>query len=364
MNGCICVCGEDWIVEACDLASGRVRAVLHPQSLDWQVNLNQSGQGSLTLSTREVTSRDIWPGLTSIYISRADTGEGVFAGFIDQFQASDDNTTQVGLQTLDKYLWYRTIKSHVRWVNQPQTDIGRDLVRLAESNGIPLLADSARSDQVRDREWDGWEFKVIGEAIEQLTQVINGPDWEMTHARSEGYWTSTMVFRDRVGLDRDLILRSDIELPAYSITVDASDLATWVDAVGEGEEEDQLRATAVDDSGVYPQFDAVPAWTDVSRITTLQSHADGYLEQHREPDARPAVTISGLDPDPSLLRLGDSVVIQTNFGPITYRGRARIVSISWGMNLDEPLGRTLEVVPLDRPSQSILNQLPTEPCED
>lgn len=362
-----CSCGSNWIVEVCDLASGQVRRVLHPLSMTWQTQLNASSTGSLTFATRDLAVRDIWPGLTSVYISRVtgpdasdETPVCEFAGYISEIQATDDNTTQVGMESIDKYLWRRTIKETVRWTDIPQTVIGQELVQLAAPNGIPLYAEADATQQVRDRQYDHWEYKVIGEAVEQLTNVINGPDWEMRHDRVDGHWSSTMIFRDWVGEDRGVELRSDIELSAYSITIGMEDMATWVDAVGEGEEEDQVHVTAVDPSGIYPEFDAVPAWVDVSRVTTLQSHADGYLQQNREPDARPAVTISGLDP--LNIRNGDTVGIHTDFGPITYHGKARVFSISWGLDTDSPEQRTLEVVPLDRASQTILNQEPSDVC--
>lgn len=367
-----CACGSRWLVEACNLSSGQVRAIWHPQTFDWKTNLNKPGQGSVTMATLDLTSRDIWPGITSVYISRI-VGEGAsratpvceFAGYVDQVQASDSNTTQIGLVELPEYLNHRTIKEPVLFEETSQTVVGRDLVRLAEFNGIPLFAEAATSRYSRDREFQPWNRKIIGEAIEQLTQVINGPDWEVIHTRSGGHWASTMVFRDRVGVDRELALRSDRELSAYAMTVDAKDLATWVDAIGSGEEEDMLLTTSIDHRGVYPQFDAAPAWKDITRLSTLQSQGDGFLAISREPDARPTLSISGMTPDPSLTKLGDTVVIELNFGTITYRGRVRIIASSWKVSPESADTRTLEVVPLEPASQTILAQTPRgELCVD
>lgn len=355
-------------MEVTDLASGVVRAIVHPVTVSWQNTLNRKGQGSMTFSTRAVKIRDIWPGLAGVYISRVADGNASeanpiceFAGYVDQVQAGDDNTTQVGIQSIDEYLWHRTIKDTIRWDNTSQTVIGKELVDLAAFNGIPLFSVAADSGTLRDREYKDWNLKIIGEAVEQLTGVINGPDWELGHTRTEGHWSSTMTFRDRVGADRGVILRSDQELSAYSITIDAADMATRVDALGEGEEEDQLRSTVVDPAGIYPEFDASPAWVDVSIPATLAQHAQGYLETNREPDARPTVTISGLDPDPSQLRLGDVVQIHTDYGPVTYHGAARVISISWGLDVDAPETRTLEVTPLLRASEAVLTQVPADP---
>lgn len=361
-----CRCSRDFIVEACDLSSGTVRAVLDPISLDWQTDLNGWGQGSMTLATKDIRIRDIWPGLTSVYISRIAGGGGAspstpvaeFGGMIESVEASEEGATQVGLVSLEGYLQRRDIKLTQVFDGVEQTEIGAALVRLAESNGIPLFAEAAPSRYPRDRTYEGWSRKLIAEALEEMAQVINGFDWEVVHTRTLGKWTTTMFFRDQVGLDRteEVRLHSDRELSGYSLHIDGQEQATWVDAIGSGEEEDQLIATATDESLIYPQFDATPAWKDVTKYTTLLNHADGYLEDYREPRATPTITVAGLDPSPAVMRLGDTVHIEQDFGAVTYRGDARIISSSWALGEDEPIIRTYEMLPVTRASQSVLNQ--------
>lgn len=366
-----CACGQNWIVEVCDFATGQVRTVWHPISIEWQTTLNQIGQGNVTMATGDLTVRDLWPGLTSVYISRINPGGpelppiAEFGGIVWEFGAAESGTTVVGLKSIEEYLNHRVIDSDVRWDDVPQTEIARDLVRLAEPDGVPLFAEADESSFPRDREFLSWGLKNIGEAVEQLTEVINGPDWEIVHSRADGRWSSTMYFRDFVGEDRDVIVQSDREASAYSLSVSAENLATHVWAIGAGEEEDQLVAPVVDDAGIYPRFDAVPAWKDVNRLTTLYSHADGYLETNREPDARPTMTVSGLDPDPADLQVGDIIDARMGYGPIAFRGKARVLSVSWTLNPENPESRTLELLPLVRASESVLNQRPDDPtCKD
>lgn len=368
-----CRCSQDFIVEACDLTSGTVRAVLDPISMDWQTGLNQWGQGTLMLATKDLKIRDIWPGLTSIYISRTSGGGGAsrtnpvaeFAGMAESVNATEAGTTTLGMVSIESYLNRRSLKGELEFTGVDQTEIGAELVRAAEFNGIPLFAEAAPSDQPRDRRYPPWNRKIIGEALEDLSQVINGVDWEISHTRANGRWSTTMTFRDVVGVDRteEIRLESDRELSAYSLTIDGKDQATWVDAIGSGEEEDQLLATAIDGAGIYPEFDATPAWKDVTRIGTLQDHADGYLADYREPRAAPTFTIAGLDPSPSLMRNGDIVHVRQDFGALSFHGDARIITSSWALGETEPISRTYEVLPLVRASQSVLNQTATERCK-
>lgn len=368
-----CRCSQDFIVEACDLATGTVRAILDPISMDWQANLNGWGQGSLMLATKELRVRDAWPGLTSIYISRTSGGGGAsrtnpvaeFSGLVESVSATEAGTTTIGMVAIESYLNRRTLKGALEFDQVEQTEIAADLVRQAEFNGIPLFAEAASSSFPRNRQYPSWARKVIGEALEDLSQVLNGPDWEVVHTRQNGRWSTTMIFRDFVGVDRTETVRleSDRELSAYSLTIDGVDQATWVDAIGSGEEEDQLLVTSVDPAGIYPEYDAVPAWKDVTRLTTLQSHADGYLEDYREPRATPTFTIAGLDPSPSVMRNGDMVHVRQDFGALSFHGNARIISTSWALGEGAPVSRTFEVLPLVRASQSVLNQTAQDRCK-
>src|SRR5690625_4251777 len=106
-----CACGRDWVVETCHLASGLVRSVLHPLSMDGSTELNGVGQGTLTLPTRDLRIRDVWPNLTSVYISRVSGGGASpaqpvceFAGIVEQVNATEAGTTQVGLKSIEGYL--------------------------------------------------------------------------------------------------------------------------------------------------------------------------------------------------------------------------------------------------------------------
>lgn len=368
-----CACADNWRIEACDLRTGTVRAILHPLAFDFQTNLNRVGQGTLTLATKALKVRDIWPHLTSIYITRISGGTATplapvveFAGLVESFSASDGGTTSVGLQSIENYLHHRMLRTRKRFVNAPQTSIAKNLVDYAGTNGIPLRAVADGSAFARDRTYESWDRKIIGEAIEELANVINGLDWELTHAKdSMGRWTTTMIFRDYVGEDRGIILQSDREAQGYGLDVDAAEHATLVDAIGQGEEEDQLITTSIDTSGIYPQFDAAPAWQDVSEEATLQEYGDGYLEDYQEPVALPNVTVRGMSPDPRMVRLGDTVEVRTDFGAVTFRGKARITSLSWALGLDEPETRTFDMLPITRASSSVLNQVPTDTnCEE
>lgn len=368
-------CGERWIVESCNIRTGEVQNVLSPLAFDFQTSLNAVGKGSMTFATRDVRVQDIWPDLTLIAISR-DTGdpdnpEGMFLGFVESFDASsalEGGTTRIGLVEVTNYLWRRTIQEDYPPEGSPletfQTYIARDLVGLT-TGWIPLSAVAALSEFVRARTWFGYERPVIGEQIQALVDVEDGLDWETTYTRSGGAWSAQIRFADHVGEARGIVLASDREGVEYSLTVDASEHATRVDTIGQGEADETLMATATDTS-VYPLFDVTVSFPDqvppegTEQQDVLQEYADGLLATFKEPAAVPGMTIAGPDPAPSVLKLGDEVTVQIDYGAVTFNGLARIIDITWNVSADNPDLRQIAFTPITPASQSVLNQVPSD----
>lgn len=367
-----CACADDFRFEACDLRTGIVRAILEPTAADWQTTLNAVGQGSMTLATKDIAAREIWPHLTSVYMCRTSGGdatpenpycEGAF--IIDKFTAADTGTTQVGMKSIEDYLWHRVYRATTTFQGDPNA-IAAGLVAYTATNGIPLTATYDNGSEFTERDYFAWDRKNIGEAINELVDAEPGIEWEIVHTKSPGgAWSSSMIFRDSVGAVRAIVIQSDVEGAGYGLDVDAADHATLVDAIGEGSEADQLIATALD-VGVYPQFDAVPAFKDINVQATLQQQANGYLADHREPVAVPSMTIIGThDPDPALMRNGDIIErVRTSFGAITFDGPARIVATSWSLGVGGAPKRTYQFLSTGRASETVLNQVIEDPCPD
>lgn len=369
-----CVCPDTWSVQACDLKTGRVRAILDPLTISWETTLNRVGTGSMTLATRSVTMRDIWPHLTAIYIVRTGGGDATpenpaveFAGLVESVQAEDSGATTVGMKSLEDYWNFRHLRldNPLVFSQWPQTEIAKYLSDQCLPNGIQLYSLADTSAVARDRAYSPWDFKNIGEALQQLSDVINGPDWELTHVRtSQGEWLTTVIFRDYVGADRGIVLRSGLEASGYRLAVDGAGHASRVIAIGSGEEEDMMSVER-EDLSVYPAFEATPAWKDVSLWPTLIQHSEGYLRDNRDPVALPTVTIAGFDPDPWLVRIGDTVQVDVSLGAVTFNGPARVTGIAWRVEPDSAPIRTLTTVPIGRASDTVLNQTPRgDKCEE
>lgn len=357
-----CPCGALWRVEACDLATGRVRAVLRPIAVDVQTLFSKIGEGggTLTFPIKGVRLRDVWPYLTSVYLTYDGTPVG---GFIVEKVTGSGGTAQVGLKDITSYLNRRMIRTDTLYTAQQQTQIATSLVAAAIPDGIPLTGQAATSAYVRDREYLAVERPFIGPMLTDLMGSENGPEFTPIHTRTNGYWSTSLLWEDTGGNITDYILRGDVHGTDYGVDIDALDLTNLADGFGSGTPPLQATSDATA-SSPYPRFDANPRWDTVSEQATLQEQTDGYVAVRSEPYAIPSFTITGDNPSPADLRDGDTATFQFSRGVSTYHGPARILGTSWRASEGEPLIRALTLQPLGSATQVVLNQIPADPCRD
>lgn len=380
-SGC-CICGEGWRIEATNLATGVVKAVLHPISMEWQEVYSKPGQGSLMVPTRDPSADDIWPHQTGIYISRVQpdgTRRCNFGGYVETFSGTSGGATTLGLQPLDEYPFHRLLVDDDEGLaystpgyvdaDNPgpglsQTQIAVDLLNyaVAGSGYIPLRGVATASTQLRVRHWDPWQFKNLGEATQELVNDINGVKYQLTHQFFENpaRWVTTQTFSDELNVDRGVVLRGDFEGWQYGLEVDAKDQGSRVYGVGTGEGAAQMFSVAYDVDAGLPEFQKTLAWKDVSIPATLDDYTRGAVTNYRDPASTPSMTIAGLDEvPPETLLVGDIVYPEMGYGVITYRGeQSRLSSIAWRVGVDEPVSRTLSFLPIIRPSLSVKTQVP------
>lgn len=370
-----CACGDVWRYEATDIRTGRVKAVLKPISIGWEENLSKPGQGQLVLATREYKMQQVFAHTTGLFVSIVHNhGEGnitrepVFGGYIETHGTSTPSTTQVGIVTTDQYLFERNLAdadSGLAYAvtGRDQNLIGAQLVNAAAWGGIPLTATRDVSAYTRDRNWQTWELKNLGEAIQELCNEVNGPEYRMDHYYSNGYWRSVMHFADRIGADRGIRLRSDYEGLDYQNQTDAANHATRTYGVGQGEEADQLLSVAYDAADIYPEFHQVVAWKDVADVPTLEGLTRGNVVNNRDPISTPGMTIAGYPnlsqastmtiPSAAQMQTGDRVFVDIQNGLNTFQGYARILSQEWVIEDEKPLLRTPGFQPEVRAGESV-----------
>lgn len=357
------ICGDGIRVEATELATGDVKAVLHPVSMDFEQAFSKSSQGSITLATGDVTLPDVRAQKTGVYISRVfsdGSRECLFASYVqaDAIPSSPETVT-IGLVSIDEYPDHRYMANEDAGIGytvtgRQQTLIGKDYVDMMQWGGIPLSAIADPSTQLRDVMWKASQLKNIGQAIEELVDGINGVRYRLEHEYVQpGRWVSVMRFSDQSEVDRNIILTSDVDGLDCGISVDGKDHATRAYAVGAGEEDQQLLSVAYDAASIYPEFQATPAWKDVTIPETLENYARGYVASYRDPITTPAMSLAGLFPEPADLQVGDTVTARIFAKSFTFDGKAQVISIGWRIAADEAIKRVLVLLPKERPAFSI-----------
>jgi len=195
---------------------------------------------------------------TSLTLNVAGRG---LASYFDHFA----QTTALTYTGVDQF---ETLKALVDFVqNQAGANIGVE---------IP----AATSGVLRDRAYEAFSGKKVGELMRELSNVVNGFDYDI---RTE-YVAGAVVRRLRRFYPRrgrtfeatGLRFRAPGNAVLLDMSEDASDMATVVTALGAGDGADMLVTTAANTELVnagWPAYSTTRAYKDVTVLATLAQHA-------------------------------------------------------------------------------------------
>jgi hypothetical protein len=348
-----CDCAANWRVELVELTTGEVLNVVTPIQMEFQTSFLEPGKGSIMfhrktlsasgaflqqaiVSDQFVPLQNLYPRRMGIYIQRlaggAATGEvpvPMFAGIVESFRGEASGVVTLGFTEIQSYLNYRTIRSDLTFTAVNQTLIGANLVDYARQantlggstdpllpHGIQLFGASvANAPVARDRTYLAQDRQFLGQMITQLTGVIDGPVYRMSHVRSGGVWTSTQTFYDEIPQTVIKVI-SEAEVTDFGITYDGNSLANLIDAYGRPADDGTPLIVTEDYSGLIfdiPRYDATPSFPTVSDPVELQENAQGYQRDHSDVAAIIPLSFSGLEYGPALtiddLVPGDEVYV-------------------------------------------------------
>lgn len=359
-----CNCPRDWRLELLDLATGERLGWLPFTGFTFEELLNQPGSATITVPVRKVTMRDVWPHLRAVAFTRT-SGPGAtasapvceFIGMIESVNAESGGTLTIGLQSIEKYLAYRIITGNQTYTTQRQTIIAEELVTLAAGSGIPLTGvGNPAAGITRSRSYLAEDDKVILDAITELTEIDDGPDYRREYTFSGGAWSTLLRFADYIGDTTPRPLRDRRGLTAYGLTVDATMQANWVR--GRGQEIVNTDDTYT--TSPYPRFDLAVQWSDVADATQLAENVDGYLLNHYDPTAVPDVTIADLKVS-TAFALGDLAALRMNHGAIQFDGTARVIGKAWSVGPEQPTMCTFSFTPPIEGAMAAIVAVPPSP---
>lgn len=326
------------------------------ESASYSHVLNAPGAFSGTLSLKQplslqnVLATSLNYGKVTLYIER--DGALVWGGMLWTDQPDfDAGTLEIRGEGWHSYFRRRVLRARKVYTAQDQTTIATDLLNWAQdatanpggSIGVWTL-DALATGVLRDRTYEAYERKSIGEAIEQLAAVDNGFDFRYETLYSSGIpGKRFLVQYPNTGRNTALVFEG--QLSSMKVTRDATAMATNVDAMGAGEGDARLIASVSDPSliGVYPKLDEVISNTDVSILATLDGYARQRLKRGKTPIVIPSIDVDP-EADPTLGSYipGDIVTVRGGYGLVTIDGRFRITGYT--VKVDDSGG---EVASLD-----------------
>lgn len=326
-----CACAANWRVELTDLLTGAVRHVITPTQFEFETAFQEAGRGSVTFNRRGtdigvgpqfVHFNDMEPYTTGIFFQRVHGGAAtpnnpvnMFGGYIETMDSGSDGMTTLGFAEIQKYLDFRMIRSDLVFTGVNQNAIAQNLVDYARgtntlggstdpapSLGIPLIGGFAGAvGFLRDRTYLGVDRVIIGEAIKNLLQILDGPVYLLNHYRSgpivglTDTWYSEMLFRDD-WFQATVPRIAWHHLNDLKVGFDGTGKATQIDAFGEPNADGSPRIVVVNSPYPFePRYDAAPTFDGVTNLITLQNHGIGYQDDHRDGAMNVQLFLSGVE---------------------------------------------------------------------
>lgn len=280
---------------------------------------------SLPLRHPKCTRSLLEPGQRLVNVYRQKTR--VWRGYL---WSAIGRTDQPQMQFACRGVASRFAKRHIdalkTFVQQEQFDIAWDLIDFTQqkSGGDLGVTQAIVTDSgvLRDRTYFPWERKNLFTALQQLSAVRDGFDFEIT---PNGEWR---VYYPRKGQRTAWTAALGKNVTAIDYAIDAWETATEITAIGEGEG-DATRLSVAANAAALAQFGLLQesiALKDVRRQSTLDDHAAEELRlRQRAFENAPSVTLNEGDPPFGAITVGDEIRIRAAKGYIQIDDFRRVI---------------------------------------
>lgn len=245
-------------------------------------------------------------GRTDLRVKR--NGQYLFGANLISIAYSGDTNTVKKTINATGYLNYFSKRYFTgSYTNQYQEDILWDVIEQVESvdNGDygVRLGNVIGGNQVRrDRTYSEKEVKSL---FQQMSEVINGPDFEFTADKKLNIYAAQGVYRP------SLRLAYPGDIAGFSWTRSVENIANQVIGKGSGNGDDAVSATATDNEGAGYCYlrQKIATYNSVEQETTLQQNINAVVAQGSMPFEVPSLTIQNDVLDLNQLGVGDTVMV-------------------------------------------------------
>lgn len=267
---------------------------------------------------------------------------------------SSHNSITMRVECVGYLNFYKTQYISAEYSNIPQQDIMWDVIsRCNEKTGgdYGIRRGTHSGDTVnRDR---SYERKEVASLITQMSNVINGCDFEFTPDKLFNTYQTKGTYRPSVRLTYPG------NIQAFNFTRTLDKVANYVYGIGSGtgDEAVQSQAEDVNSEDYLYRREKISIWNSVTDQDTLNEHTDSVLHAGSEIIELPDITLRDNELDMSEIETGDTVkVILGGFASISHvSGDYRITSITCNVDDNDSEEVTLSFDGLDI-EQKIQNQ--------
>lgn len=198
--------------------------------------------------------------------------------------------------TIEHYLDSVYVKDHT-YSNRDQCEIVKDLVSTTlEGHRFILSVEASPSRIRRDRTYEADSDKTLLSALQELSNVQNGPEWCTSWRLVDGGYTPVLTVADRIGSVTPVTTFDESVMTAFKVLEDYTSGygANMVWAVGVTTGEDQLRSdTMVAEQSYRPVVEhVVRPSSSITQKDTLNAHASASLRQLRDGTSTMSMTLS------------------------------------------------------------------------
>lgn len=295
------------------------------KNLQYSFLLNKPGACSFVLPIRhpQCTQTLLDPGKKEIRIYRGSTR--VWGGYLWTAQ-TEGESVRFGSEGYFSRFRHRYIDATRSYAATDQVSIAADLINFTQAQdggNLGIGTVTPASGVLRDRTYNAWERKPIAEAIEQLAAVNNGFDFEIDPDR-----TFRTYYPRKAGATTP-IFEYRTSMKGYSVSYDATRVASEITAIGEGTESSTLLSVATDAGArvAYGLLEDSISFKDVSVQTTLDAHAVEELRARVRSRIQPQLQVYPTNPDFGTYGVGDDARVIINHGYVQINAVFRITTI-------------------------------------
>lgn len=223
------------------------------------------------------------PYQVAVLLVRADTV--LWGGIVVKRERTlEDVGVRLTLATVEHYLDSVYVGNH-SYSNRDQCDIVKDLVSSTlAGHRFNLLVEASPSSVRRDRNYDAGSNKTLLSVLQELSNVLNGPEWcTMWRRLDDARYAPVLKVADYIGSSTVATTFDESVMTAFTVTEDYTNGygANWVLAVstanaGERPQSDVMTVDQPDRPIVEHVFQPSPSITSKD---TLNAHARSTLLQ-------------------------------------------------------------------------------------